>query len=87
MIEDWIRRYFSEEQLPEVLEILSEYGAEEWHREPERVRRDALIISRGSLEALRSTIKLAMRDYRDVLIGEEVDRWVIEELKKHRNPA
>jgi hypothetical protein len=42
MIEDWIRRYFSEEQLTEVLDILSEYGTEEWHREKERVKRDVL---------------------------------------------
>jgi hypothetical protein len=84
MIEDWIRRYFSEEQLAEVLDILSEYGTEEWHREKERVKRDAVIISRGSIDMLRSTINLAMRDYRDVLIGEEVDKWVIEEIKKYK---
>lgn len=47
MIEDWIKRYFSEEQVPEVLDILSEYGTENWHREEERVKRDAVIISRG----------------------------------------
>jgi hypothetical protein len=70
MIEDWIRRYFSEEQLADVLDILSEYGTAEWHREEERVKRDAVIISRGSIDKLRSTIKLAMQDYRDVLIGE-----------------
>lgn len=84
MIEDWIRRYFPEEQLSEVLDILSEYGTEEWHREEDRVRRDAVIISRGSIDILKSTIKLAMRDYRDVLIGEEIDRWVIGELKTYR---
>lgn len=84
MIEDWIRRYFSEEQFTEVMDILSEYGIEEWHREEVRVKRDAVIISRGSIDTLRSTIKLAMRDYRDVLIGEEIDRWVIEEIKKYK---
>jgi hypothetical protein len=47
MIEDWVKRYFSEEQVPEVLDILSEYGTENWHREEERVKRDAVIISRG----------------------------------------
>ena len=73
MIEDWIKRYFSEEHLAEVLDVLSAYGTEEWHREKERVKRDAVIISRGSIDKLRSTIKLAMLDYRDVLIGEEID--------------
>jgi hypothetical protein len=83
MIEEWIRRYFAEEQLSEVLDILSEYGTQEWHREEERVKRDAIIMSRGSIEDLRSAIKLAMQDYRDVLIGEEVDKWVIGEIRKH----
>jgi hypothetical protein len=83
MIEDWIRRYFAEEQVPEVLAVLSEYGREEWHREGDRVKRDATNISRGSMDALRSTIRLAQNDYRDVLIGEEIDPWVIGEIKKH----
>jgi hypothetical protein len=83
MIEDWIRRYFPEEEITEVLNILSEYGTEEWNREEYRVKRDAVIISRGSIEMLKSTIKLAMNDYRDVLIGEEIDKWVIGEIKKY----
>lgn len=87
MIEDWIRRYFPEDQVAEALEILSEYGTEEWHREKDRVKRDAVIISRGSIEALRSTINLAMSDYRDVLVGEEVDEWVIGEINKYRERA
>ena len=82
MIEDWIRRYFPDEQLAEVLDVLSAYGTEDWHREKERVKRDSIIISRGSLDALRSTIELAMMDYRDVLISEEIDPWVIGEIKK-----
>ena len=40
MIEDWIKRYFSEEQIPEVLDILSGYGTESWHREEDRVKND-----------------------------------------------
>jgi hypothetical protein len=83
MIEDWIKRYFPEEQLSEVLNVLSEYGTEEWHREVERVKRDAVIMSRGSIDNLRSAIRLAMHDYRDVLIGEEVDKWVIGEIRKY----
>jgi hypothetical protein len=84
MTEDWIRRYFPEEQLTEVLEILSVYGTENWHREEERVKRDAVIISRGSLDMLKSTIQLAIIDYRDVLISEEIDKWVIGEIKKFK---
>lgn len=84
MIEDWIKRYFAEEQVKEVLAILSEYGTEEWHREEERVKRDAIIISRGSIDKLKSAIRLAQVDYRDVLIGEEIDKWVIEQINKYK---
>jgi hypothetical protein len=81
MNEYWIKRYFPEEKYAEVLDTLSEYGKETWQREEERVKRDVLIISRGSIDALKSAIKLAMIDYRDILIGEAVDPWVIQELK------
>jgi hypothetical protein len=84
MIENWIKRYFSEQQTPDVLDILSEYGTESWHREEERVKRDAVIISRGSLEKLKATIILAKNDYRDVLIGEEIDKRVISEINKYK---
>jgi hypothetical protein len=84
MIEAWIERYFSEEQIPEVLDILNEYGTESWHREEERVKRDLIIISRGSMEKLKATLILAKNDYRDVLIGEEIDPWVIGELNKYK---
>jgi len=85
MIEDLVRRYFPEDKLPEVMDILSGYGTESWHREEERVKRDALIISHGSVEVLRATIDLARRDYRDVLISEEVDKRVIEEIRRYRD--
>jgi hypothetical protein len=84
MIEEWIQRYFSEEQLADVLALLSGYGTETWHREAERVKRDMVIISRGSLEKLKAAIELAKNDYRDVLIGEEIDPWVIGEIKKYK---
>jgi len=84
MIEDWIKRYFSEEQILEVLEILSEYGTESWHREEDRVKRDIIIISAGSMEKLKATVTLAKNDYRDILIGEAIDPLVIGELSKYK---
>ena len=48
------------------------------------VQRDMVIISRGSLEKLTAAIELAKNDYRDVLIGEEIDPWVIGEIKKYK---
>lgn len=61
---------------------LGEYGGETWHRERRRVWRDAVIVSRGDMAALRERLELAKRDYRDILVGEEVDPWLIGELKK-----
>ena len=49
------------------LEILNQYGAEEWHREPDRVRLAALKLAAGSIDALRSAVETAKRDYRDVV--------------------
>ena len=82
MIEDWIKRYFPAEQISDVLDVLAEYGTESWHREEERVKRDVVIISRGSMEKLKSTILLAKNDYRDVLIGEEIDPWLMKEINR-----
>lgn len=82
-IETWICRYFPKAKLPEVQAVLTEYGPEPWHREVRRVHRDAVIGSRGSLAALRNVLELANRDYRDVLIGEEVDPWIIGELARY----
>ena len=82
-VANWILRYYAPESVPEVLSVLAEYGRESWHREPDRVKRDAIIVSRGSLEALRKTINLAMTDYRDVLIGESVDPWLVHQLRKY----
>lgn len=79
----WIRRYYPADKIPEVTAVLAQYGREDWHREPRRVKRDAVIVSRGSLDALKASIQLADRDYRDVLVGEEVDPWVIGELRKY----
>ena len=82
MIEDWIKRYFPAEQISDVLDVLAEDGTESWHREEERVKRDVVIISRGSMEKLKSTILLAKNDYRDVLIGEEIDPWLMKEINR-----
>jgi len=85
LIDEWVRRYFPEDQLTEVLEILSSYGTEKWHREQGRVKRDVVIVSRGSIEKLKAALQLAINDYRDILIGEEVDPWVIQEIiEMHR---
>lgn len=82
MTDAWIKKYFPEENIAEASKLLEEYGTESRHREVERVRRDIVIISRGSMDALRAAVGLAKKDYREILIGEQVDPWVIGELKK-----
>lgn len=82
MTEVWVKRYFKAEEAAAALQLLAAYGTEEWHREPDRVKRDAVIVSRGSLERLRDAVETAKTDYRDVLVGEEVDHWLIAELRK-----
>ncbi|HBA59537.1 MAG TPA: hypothetical protein DCZ92_01680 [Elusimicrobia bacterium] len=79
---DWIKRYFTDEQAPEALIILFPYGSKEGHREVERVKRDAIIISRGSLKKLKEAVDAAIWDYRDILAGEEADPWLIGELRR-----
>jgi hypothetical protein len=86
MIEQWIAKYFASDRIPEVLKILGEYGAEAWHRDVNRVRRDLVILSRGDTEKLKEWLKIAQWDYRDVLIGEEIDPWLIGELKSPPAP-
>ena len=78
-----VHRDFAPGEVAAALTLLGQYGTQPWHREPQRVKRDAVIVSRGSLTALQQALDLATRDYRDVLIGEEVDPWVIGELHRY----
>jgi hypothetical protein len=79
-LEKWIRKYFPESSAAEVVKLLSAYGAE---NDGYRVKRDIVIMSKGSIDKLRQGIKTALIDYRDILVGEEVDPWMMAEL---RNP-
>ena len=84
MIKDWIRRDFSEEQLSEILEILSENGTEGRHKLKERIKHDAVMIPGRSLDMLLSANSLAIINYRDVLISENINKWVIKKNKKYK---
>lgn len=57
------------------LAMLEEYGAEEWHREADRVRLAVLKVAAGSIEKLRSVIETAKADYRDVLASAEYPEY------------
>lgn len=70
-LERIVRRDFPLEDLTSLMAILNEYGTDEWHREPTRVRLAALKMANGSVTRLRASIELAKSDYRDVLVAAE----------------
>jgi hypothetical protein len=70
-VERVVRRDFPPERVPEVFDLLNQYGIESWQREAHRVRLAALKLSAGSIERLRYQIESAKRDYRDVLAEAE----------------
>jgi len=49
------------------MQALGEYGIEKWERRTPRVYLAALKLANGNLEKLKDEIKIAKRDYRDVL--------------------
>jgi hypothetical protein len=78
-VERIVRRDFSAERVGEVVAMLNEYGAEEWHPEVDRVRLATLKLAASSIEKLRIHINIAKMDFRDVLSDAEypgyTKRW------------
>ena len=66
-VERVVRRDFPKEEFANVMNILSEYGVEQWQRERPRVQLAVLKLARGTLKGLRLQIDEAKCDYRDVL--------------------
>jgi hypothetical protein len=66
-VERVVRRDFPPEQVRSVLTVLNEYGAEEWQREPDRVRLAVLKLANRDLQQLRYWVEQAKCDFRDVL--------------------
>jgi hypothetical protein len=64
--DDQVRRDFGEHADQALLRLAND-GKESWHREPERVHRAILKLSRGDIGLLRPHVDVAERDYRDVL--------------------
>jgi hypothetical protein len=62
---------FAGDDLELVLSTLAEYGDETWHREPERVLRDVLLLAAGDPDEVARLIAYAKTDYRDVLYWAE----------------
>jgi hypothetical protein len=66
-----VQATFPKESWARVLELLDSYGVKSYQRERERVQLDILKLSAGSEEKLREFVKVAKRDYRDVLFWAE----------------
>jgi hypothetical protein len=85
-VERVVRRNFPADEYAVVMTVLSDYGTENWHREPTRVKLAALKIASRSVQKLRACIEVAKRDYRDILSAAEypsfrkVERARIQEL-------
>src|SRR5262245_56817254 len=66
-VERVAQRDFPPGEIPTVMQVLGEYGKEEWQREEYRVRLAVLKLARGKIEDLKYWTEQAKRDYRDVL--------------------
>ncbi len=67
-----IEKLFPQEEEQElVLDILSQYGSGDFHREADRVRMAILKLAGKSTEQVRYFTLQACRDYRDVLAAAE----------------
>jgi len=69
------RRDFGDAMLPEVLSILSRYGAEQGPERP-RVRLGILKLAAGDFSRLSEGVALACSDYRDVIMGAEMPNYL-----------
>ena len=86
-LERVVRRDFPAERVDEVFAMLNEYGGEDWHSEPERVRAAALKLAAGSIEELRGHIECAKMDYRDVLAPAEYPGYTKYWFRINKLPA
>jgi len=66
-----VQRDFAPGEVGAALALLQEYGPKSWHHEVARVRVAALKLASGNFEELRRAVRIADRDYRDVLAAAE----------------
>ena len=60
-------RTFGESEHQSVLATLDQYGSEPYERERERVQMALVNLAAGDREALSDLVRVAKRDYRDIL--------------------
>ncbi len=82
-----LERYFPDPGDRELAEILlEEYGDQVHHREALRVRAGLLKLAGSSLDRLEQQLRLADRDYRDVLAAAEFPRQMKEGVTARSDP-
>ena len=62
-----IARYWPDADPEEIMSVLNEYGTESFERGRQRVHLAILKLSEGQRDELPKLVKMAKRDYRDVL--------------------
>lgn len=62
-----VNRYWPDVDPQEIMEILDRYGVERYERGRARVQLAILKLSQGDRDRLEAYVKMAKRDYRDVL--------------------
>ena len=74
-----IKKMWPEADPQEILDLLNEYGTKSWETGRERVQLAILKLSRGEQDSLPELVKMAKKDWRDVLAYAEYP----EEMKTH----
>ena len=70
-----VERDYAPHERPQVMQMLSRYGAEPWQVEVLRVQMACLKCANGNRAALARHLDTACIDYRDVLVAAEFPRY------------
>jgi hypothetical protein len=74
-----IKRMWPETNPEEIIELLNQYGTESWESGRARVQLAILKLSEGNVDRLPELVRMAKRDWRDVLAYAEYP----EEMRTH----
>ena len=70
-----LQRDFDANKQASIMTRLDEYGKQNWHREPHRVHLAVLKLSAGDSGRIPEFVKLACRDFRDVIAPAEYPQF------------
>jgi hypothetical protein len=87
LIIEKVWQLFPNDDYEEVMAVLDDYGNQAWHHSKEWVQLAALKMSNGKLERLRSSMKTAREDYRDILlVAREPNKFRVAMISEIRPP-